>query len=369
VNVLPGPGATQLGIFIGHTKAGLAGGILAGLCFMLPAFLIMLVLASVYVAFGALPSARNTFYGIGPVVVGIFAVSVYRLGKGTIKELSQIVIALVTVVVMLFTPLGLVLPLLAAGCIGIAVFHSRRTGLIAFALLIAAFGTYYVGDILLAKWAAPASEAAPQSSAVSPGLWELGTFFFKVGAFSFGGGLSMLSFIEEQVVNQLGWLTPREFVDGLALGQLTPGPILMLAAFIGFKLAGVEGAAVAGVRDLSAVVPDDALDPAVASQDEGPSMAQGLHARGWTGRDWRARRFAFADGPARRTRSFHLVSSCTNRWDHVASQRRATSVNVWWRIDWTAEQGQGVGTYSGVGKMMPVGRIRPIFSAGRRSVY
>ena len=86
---------------------------------------------------------------------------------------------------------------------------------------------------------------ALQSGRASPGLWELGAFFFKVGAFSFGGGLSMLAFIEEQVVNQFGWLTPREFVDGLALGQLTPGPILMLAAFIGFKLAGVTGAAVA----------------------------------------------------------------------------------------------------------------------------
>jgi chromate transporter len=86
---------------------------------------------------------------------------------------------------------------------------------------------------------------APRSGPTPPGLWELGTFFLKVGAFAFGGGLSMLAFIQEQVVNQFGWLTPREFVDGLALGQLTPGPILMLAAFIGFKLAGVAGAAVA----------------------------------------------------------------------------------------------------------------------------
>jgi len=87
---------------------------------------------------------------------------------------------------------------------------------------------------------------ATQSSTASPGLWQLGTFFFKVGAITFGGGLSMLAFIQGQVVDQFGWLTPREFVDGLALGQLTPGPILMLAAFIGFKLAGVAGAAVAG---------------------------------------------------------------------------------------------------------------------------
>jgi chromate transporter len=247
VNMLPGPGATQLGIFIGHTKAGLAGGILAGLCFMLPAFLIMLILATVYVAFGALPAARNAFYGIGPVVVGIFAVSVYRLARGTIKDFSQIVIALTAFAVMLLTPLGIVFPLLAAGCVGIALFHSRRTGLIALALLIAAFGVYSVGDMLLAKWGVPPSDIALQSNGAPPGLAELGAFFFKVGAFSFGGGLSMLAFIEEQVVNHFRWLTPQEFVDGLALGQLTPGPILMLAAFIGFKLVGVKGAAVAAI--------------------------------------------------------------------------------------------------------------------------
>jgi chromate transporter len=246
VNMLPGPGAAQLAIYLGHTKAGLAGGIVAGICFILPAFLIMLVLATVYVSFGALPSARNAFYGIGPIVVGIFAVSVYRLGKGTIKELSQIVIGLAAAAVILFTPAGLVVPLLAAGCVGIALFYSRRAGLIALAVLIAAFGVYYTSDILLAKLALPTFEVTPRSNGASPSLWELGAFFFKVGAITFGGGLSMLAFIQEQVVNQFGWLTPREFVDGLALGQLTPGPILMLAAFVGFKLAGVAGAAVAG---------------------------------------------------------------------------------------------------------------------------
>jgi len=245
VNMLPGPGATQLGIFLGHAKGGLAGGIVAGICFILPAFLIMLTLTTVYVMFGTLPSARNAFYGIGPVVVGIFAVSVYRLGKGAIKERSQTAIALVAAAVMFLTPVGLVLPLLAAGCAGIALFHSRRVGLIAFAILVALSGLYHAGDSLLAKWATPVLDAAPRSGAGSSDLWALGIFFFKVGAFSFGGGLSMLAFIQEQVVNQFGWLTPREFVDGLALGQLTPGPILMLAAFVGYKIAGATGAAVA----------------------------------------------------------------------------------------------------------------------------
>jgi chromate transporter len=246
VNMLPGPGATQLGIFIGHAKAGLAGGIIAGVCFILPAFLIMLALAAAYVAFGTLPSMRNAFYGIGPVVVGIFAVAVYRLGRATIRERSQIAIAVAVAVVMFLTPVGLVLPLMAAGCAGIALFHSRRTGLIALAGVTVAFGAYYLIDSSLAQFITPAAVVSQQPNPASPSFWEVAGFFLKVGAFTFGGGLSMLAFMQEQVVNQFGWLTPQEFVDGLALGQFTPGPILMLAAFIGFKLGGVTGAAVAG---------------------------------------------------------------------------------------------------------------------------
>jgi chromate transporter len=246
VNMLPGPGATQLGIFIGHAKSGLLGGVIAGVSFILPAFLIMLALAAAYVAFGTLPSMRNAFYGIGPVVVGIFAASMYRLGKATIRERSQIAIAAAAAIVMFFTPVGLVMPLMAAGCVGIALFHSRRIGLIALTALVATFGAYYLIDNLLTEFIVPTAGLPGRSNATSPSLWELGAFFFKVGAFTFGGGLSMLAFIQEQVVNQFGWLTPKEFVDGLALGQLTPGPILMLAAFIGFKLAGSAGAAVAG---------------------------------------------------------------------------------------------------------------------------
>jgi chromate transporter len=218
VNMLPGPGATHLGIFIGHEKAGLAGGIIAGVCFILPAFLIMLGLAAAYIAFGTLPSMRNAFYGIGPVVVGIFAVSVYRLGKATIREWSQIAIAVA--IVLFFTPVGLVLPLMAGGCAGMALFHSHRTGLIALAALVAAFASYHLVDIPLTQFITPTEALLTPSNSTSPSLWELAAFFSKVGAFTFGGGLSMLAFMQEQVVNQFHWLNPQEFVDGLALGQL-----------------------------------------------------------------------------------------------------------------------------------------------------
>jgi chromate transporter len=245
VNLLPGPGATQLGIFIGHAKAGLAGGVLAGICFILPAFLLMLALAAAYVAFGAVPAMPSAFYGIGPVVVGIFAVAVFRLGKGAIKQRAQAAIAAAVSVVMLLTSVSLVTILVCAGCLGIALFHARRGGLIALAGAAGFFAALHLAELALAEPIARLWGAAPDLAPASPGLWALGAFFLKVGAFVFGGGLSMLAFIEDQVVNQFGWLTQQEFIDGLALGQLTPGPILMLAAFVGFKLAGPAGAAVA----------------------------------------------------------------------------------------------------------------------------
>ena len=95
--------------------------------------------------------------------------------------------------------------------------------------------------------AGSAPGAADVSAAAAPTLWDIGAFFFTVGAFTFGGGITMLAFVQEQVVNQLHWLTPQEFLDGLALGQLTPGPILMLAAYVGYKLCGIAGAIVGGL--------------------------------------------------------------------------------------------------------------------------
>src|SRR4029077_20463623 len=85
------------------------------------------------------------------------------------------------------------------------------------------------------------------SAGASHGLWDVGWFFLKVGAVTFGGGLSILAFIQDQVVNQFHWITPQEFIDGLAIGQLTPGPIIMVAAYVGYKVAGVSGAAVAAL--------------------------------------------------------------------------------------------------------------------------
>ena len=243
VNMLPGAAATQLGIFLGYSRGGWLGGLLAGLCFVLPAFVIMLVLTLTYAAFGATPLMKGALYGLGPVVMGIFLVAIYRLGRNAIASVPQVAIGTAALLAAAFTPLGIVPILAAAGGAGLVLFYSRKAGAIALCVLTALFALFqfvpWPGLAMLSP--VPASAGA----AGAPGLLELGAFFLTVGAFSFGGGLTLIAFIQDQVVNHYQWLTHREFIDGLALGQFTPGPILMVSAYVGYKLAGVVGAAVA----------------------------------------------------------------------------------------------------------------------------
>lgn len=234
VNVLPGAGATQLGIFLGYTRGGWWGGLLAGLCFVLPAFFIMWVLTLAYSAFGSTPLLRQALYGLSPVVLAIFFVAVYRLGKSAVSTWTQVGIAVSAVLIALYTTLGIATILLAAAAVGLFLFYSRRVGIIVVVLVTSAAALMMSTSIL------------PNAAGATSGPYrvvDVGAFFFKVGALTFGGGLSMLAFVQEQVVNQFHWLTPQEFIDGLALGQLTPGPILMVAAYVGYKVAGFGGAA------------------------------------------------------------------------------------------------------------------------------
>ena len=239
-NLIPGATATQLGIFLGHARAGWWGGLLAGLCFMLPGFVIMVALTIAYAALGVTPIMRGVLYGLGPVVLGIYLVAVYRLGKATMSTISQTLVAVAAAAAVTFSPFGIVAILLLAGGTGLLLFHSRKLGAAVFVALMAVLG------VLQLAWPSTPLPvvAAPPGTPHPAGLAEVGTFLFKIGAFTFGGGLTMIALIQEQVVNQFHWLTPQEFIDGLALGQFTPGPILMVAAYVGYKVAGMTGAVV-----------------------------------------------------------------------------------------------------------------------------
>ena len=238
VQALPGATALMMCIFAGYQRAGYWGGILAGVAFMLPAFAVMLILAALHSAYGALPFMRDAFYGLGPVVLGIFVVAVWRLGRNAIKDHFSILMAVAAVGALALSPLGPAATFLLAGCIGVAVHYSLRIGVIAGAVVLFLVAAERVAESML-------SETVSVTGSGAGGLWDIGVFFFKVGALTFGGGLTILAFIQDQVVNQLHWITAEQFLEALAIGQVTPGPVIMLAAFVGYKVAGVAGATIA----------------------------------------------------------------------------------------------------------------------------
>ena len=239
VNVLPGATAVQLGIFLGYERGGWWGGLLAGLCFAAPGFLVMLALALTYATLGVSPMLRGALYGLGPVVVAIFIVALFRLGRSAMRVLPHRLIAVGAAVLAALSPLGTVTILLVAGAAGLFLFHSKRAGAVVLLVLATAV------DLMPLVASSPVGPSAAIGE--SPRVASIVALFSTIGAFTFGGGLSMIALVEEHVVARLHWLTPQEFIAGLALGQLTPGPVLMVAAYVGYKLLGVGGAVAAAM--------------------------------------------------------------------------------------------------------------------------
>jgi chromate transporter len=252
VNLLPGGAVMQLCIFIGYERAGWRGGLLAGLSFLLPPFCIMLGLTVLYASYGSLPVMRDAMYGLGPVVLGIFVVTAIRLGTVALGNWYQVAIATASAALMALTPIGIVGILLLAGGTGIALYHSAAWGVRAVLLASLSIAAWHFGGALVSL----PTEAVILSSTREPGLLDIAAFFAGAGAFTFGGGITIIAFVQDQLVNQLQWLTPQEFLDGIALGQFAPGPVLMLATYVGYKLAGMPGAL---VGQLAIYVPSFAL--------------------------------------------------------------------------------------------------------------
>ena len=236
-NLIPGPSSTEVAIFVGQLKRGWRGLIVAGCCFIIPAAAIVSVIAWAYVRFGSLPKAEGVLSAIKPAVVAIVIQALGKLGRTGVRTTLLAVIA-VLAAVLNFLGVSPVLVLVFAGLVSAAALamKNRLVGAVGFPKIVG-----------LPKVVAGAMAVAAMGAAFPVGLGRLFLSFLKVGSVVFGSGYVLLAFLQTEFVERLHWLTEKQLIDAVAVGQFTPGPLFTTATFIGYVVAGWMGAAVATV--------------------------------------------------------------------------------------------------------------------------
>lgn len=234
--LIPGPNSTELAIHIGLKRAGYAGLWVAGIAFILPAMLLVMLCAWVYVRWGSLPAADALLYGVKPVIIAVLVQALYGLGRTALKTWGLLSLGLLCLV---FLGGGLhELAVLASGG-GLAwfwYFVRQRPALPEAAAILVAPG-------LSAAWASLSLAASAPPAGIS--LSHIFYFFAKVGSVLFGSGYVLLAFLRGDLVERWGWLSETQLLDAIAIGQITPGPVFTTATFIGYLLSGPLGALVA----------------------------------------------------------------------------------------------------------------------------
>ncbi len=221
---LPGPLAIQVGIWISYIRGGFWGAWAGGWAFILPNFVIVAALGALYVRLEGLPAVAHIFYGVSPAVIALILHSCYRLTKLGMKDWLEWALAAAAFVITVAVQAEVALVFIGCGIVGLVYYGSFVRGRKA-----ASTNSLMIGVPLFATSAAPGS--------LGTMLGKLLTFFLKAGSLTFGSGLVIVPFLEKGLVQQTGWLNEREFLVAVAMGMISPGPVVITATFVGYLVA------------------------------------------------------------------------------------------------------------------------------------
>ena len=232
---LPGPLAIQVGIWLSYLRGGFWGAWAGGWAFILPNFVIVSVMGALYVHFGGLPWVTAIFYGVSPAVIALILHSCYRLTKLGMDDWLQWALAAAAFVVTVTVRAEVAWIFLASGVVGILYYGS---------LLQTRPSASTTSSVVFSVPLLVGADGGASSGAM---LGKLFTFFAKAGSLTFGSGLVIVPFLEKGLVQQTGWLNEREFLVAVAMGMMSPGPVVITATFVGYLVAGFWGSLVATI--------------------------------------------------------------------------------------------------------------------------
>jgi chromate transporter len=233
-NLIPGPSSTEVAIFIGYSLRGWPGLLVAGFCFIIPAAVLVTLIAAAYVRFGGLPQVEGILRAIKPAVIAIIIQALWSLAKTASKTTTIVLIGLLSAVLNFVGVGPLVIVVFAGASSGTIWWFQKRGSSVA------------LNSIGLWNAFLPVTHGTAAISGASPiSLGRLFLSFLKIGSVVFGSGYVLLSFLRAEFVDHLHWLTEKQLIDSVAVGQFTPGPVFTTATFIGYVLGGLPGAILA----------------------------------------------------------------------------------------------------------------------------